>query len=222
LLPKWRVFGRYSQLKRAALIIIAHQIGDSEELEDLRDLFLSLDIRGDGYLTKPSLVIGLTTLWETKRLNDHSIPTGQEKASSLEPRDSEESISRYDFHDLDEIFIGVDTDGSGRIEYSEFIAATMHTGIYSGPSPACKAAFRVFDRNADGLISAAELTMSLGWDINRSLPDDAITEQVAQVIREIDGDGDGNVNFEDFVSMLSRPGHGTEFEMCLHDTQLCG
>merc|ERR1719335_420026 len=57
---------------------------------------------------------------------------------------------------MTQVFESVDTDGSGEIEYSEFLAAAMQKSMYASDQ-AVLAAFRVFDVDGDGRISMQEL-----------------------------------------------------------------
>ena len=56
-----------------------------------------------------------------------------------------------------------------------------------------KEAFKVFDKDQNGFISAAEVNI-----IMTCLYD----EEVNEMIREADEDGDGQVNYEEFVRMM--------------------
>ena len=58
-------------------------------------------------------------------------------------------------------------------------------------------AFRVFDRNGDGFISAPELRLVM-TNLGEKLTD----EEVEEMIKEADLDGDGLVNY---TGMTSRP-----------------
>ena len=60
-----------------------------------------------------------------------------------------------------------------------------------------KEAFKVFDKDNDGYISAAELRHVL-TNIGEKLSD----EEVDEMIREADIDGDGQINYEEFVKMM--------------------
>lgn len=63
-----------------------------------------------------------------------------------------------------------------------------------------KEAFRVFDRNGDGFISASELR-----HVMTNLGEKLTDEEVEDMIREADLDGDGLVNYEEFVTVLMQP-----------------
>lgn len=58
-------------------------------------------------------------------------------------------------------------------------------------------AFKVFDRDGNGLISAAELRHVM-TNLGEKLTDDEVDE----MIREADIDGDGHINYEEFVRMM--------------------
>merc|ERR1711870_121111 len=63
--------------------------------------------------------------------------------------------------DLQQLLEEVDSNGSGVIDYTEFLAATLDRQMYI-QEDVCWAAFRVFDRNGDGKISKEEMAAVLG------------------------------------------------------------
>nr|2KN2_A Chain A, Calmodulin [Glycine max] len=60
-----------------------------------------------------------------------------------------------------------------------------------------KEAFKVFDKDQNGYISASELRHVM-INLGEKLTD----EEVEQMIKEADLDGDGQVNYEEFVKMM--------------------
>ncbi|KAB0361663.1 hypothetical protein FD754_005819, partial [Muntiacus muntjak] len=58
--------------------------------------------------------------------------------------------------------------------------------------------FRVFDKDGNGYISAAEL-----HHVMTNLGEKLTDEEVDEMIREADIDGDGQVNYEEFVQMMT-------------------
>ncbi|KAJ7331637.1 Calmodulin-3 [Desmophyllum pertusum] len=59
-------------------------------------------------------------------------------------------------------------------------------------------AFRVFDKDGNGFISAAELR-----HVMTNLGEKLTDEEVDEMIREADIDGDGQVNYDEFVKMMT-------------------
>ena len=58
-------------------------------------------------------------------------------------------------------------------------------------------AFKVFDKDGNGFISAAELR-----HIMTNLGEKLTDEEVDEMIREADIDGDGQINYEEFVKVM--------------------
>ena len=58
-------------------------------------------------------------------------------------------------------------------------------------------AFKVFDKDGNGTISAAQLR-----HVMTNLGEKLTDEEVDEMIREADVDGDGEVNYEEFVKMM--------------------
>ena len=59
-------------------------------------------------------------------------------------------------------------------------------------------AFKAFDKDDSGTISAAELR-----DIMSSQGEKFTDEEAEEIFREADTDGDGQINYEEFVKMMS-------------------
>ena len=60
-------------------------------------------------------------------------------------------------------------------------------------------AFRVFDKEGNGFISSAELAT-----VMLSIGEVLSVEETEEMIAEADIDGDGNVNYEEFVALIFR------------------
>jgi calcium-dependent protein kinase len=160
-------FRSQNKLKKAALHVIASQLGEAQ-IKNLREMFMSLDENGDGLLTTNELKEAL------KKSGLKEIPA-----------------------DLQEIMQSVDSDGSGVIDYTEFLAATLDKKVYMAED-VCWQAFRIFDRNGDGKISKQE--------IKDVLQDDSVQTEFAktldQLMKEVDTNGDGEVDFQEFMQMM--------------------
>lgn len=91
----------------------------------------------------------------------------------------------------------IDTDQSGGIDYTEFVVATMSQKRMASKDRLLKA-FQAFDLNQDGTISADELRNMLGGGLN--YPEATWT----QLIQQADSNGDGVIDFEEFVAMMEQ------------------
>ena len=98
-----------------------------------------------------------------------------------------------DDDEIDKIFSAIDTDGSGAIDYSEFLMATMNEQQLLSKEK-LKAAFKMFDKDNSGTISREEIKEALG----------NVGEEVAEkIISEVDDNDDGEISFEEFEKMMS-------------------
>ncbi|PBC26064.1 Calmodulin [Apis cerana cerana] len=91
----------------------------------------------------------------------------------------------------------VDQDGNGTIEFNEFLQMMSKKMKGADGEDELREAFRVFDKNKDGLISSKELR-----HVMTNLGEKLSEEEVDDMIKEADLDGDGMVNYEDLFEKL--------------------
>merc|ERR1712139_565554 len=97
--------------------------------------------------------------------------------------------------DLQQIMADVDSDGSGVIDYTEFLAAALDQKAHI-QEDACWSAFRVFDRSGDGKIQMAELEQVLASsNVEEAMGADA----AKKLMKEVDTNVDGEIDFEEFM-----------------------
>lgn len=100
--------------------------------------------------------------------------------------------------DMDDALSALDEDDSGSVDYTEFLASTLARRQFAEESVAW-AAFRVFDRDDDKRISLQELTMVLHeTDAHLKVGH----ESVQQLMQEVDKNGDGYIDFDEFKALL--------------------
>lgn len=110
---------------------------------------------------------------------------------------------KEDMTSLIEMLKGADTDGSGSIDYTEFIAATMDQQTFMR-NDYLKTAFDMFDKDKSGKIDKQELIGILqGEDMQNTVPSD----QLLKYIEEVDENGDGEIDFEEFQEMMEKCKH---------------
>jgi calmodulin len=91
----------------------------------------------------------------------------------------------------------VDADGNGTIDFPEFLTMMARKMKDTDSEEEILEAFKVFDKDGNGFISAAELR-----HIMTNLGEKLSDEEVDEMIREADIDGDGQINYEEFVKMM--------------------
>jgi calcium-dependent protein kinase len=101
--------------------------------------------------------------------------------------------------EVEKMFKMVDSDNSGFIDYSEFVVAAMNEKSLT-TNDKLQAAFKMFDKDGSGVISADEIKEVLGF--NGNLDKAAID----LIMRQVDENGDGEISFEEFVSMMKSVG----------------
>merc|ERR1712224_1065392 len=95
--------------------------------------------------------------------------------------------------------MSIDTDGSGKIDYTEFLAATMERSVYMKEEK-LHAAFSLLDLDGNGRISKDELKQVLGKESDYKNVDDKYWENM---IKEVDKNGDGEIDYSEFIDMMN-------------------
>ena len=162
-------FKAESTMKQATYAFIAAQLLSKSEKDNLAKVFREFDKNGDG------------------KLSIEEVKTGYLEHYGKVMSDEE----------VEKMFSAVDTDGSGFIDYSEFVVAAMNERSLV-TNERLAAAFKMFDKDGSGIISAEEIKEVLGFG------NDLTSETVDKIVKEVDQNGDGDISFEEFVSMMKK------------------
>ncbi|XP_030456664.1 calmodulin-like protein 11 [Syzygium oleosum] len=93
-------------------------------------------------------------------------------------------------------------DGDWAIEFAKFLGSMANNKKEATDvEEELKEAFKVFDKDQNGYISPSELR-----NVMINLGEKLTEEEVQQMISEADLDGDGQVDFEEFVKLMSTIG----------------
>ncbi|XP_021340897.1 calmodulin-A-like isoform X2 [Mizuhopecten yessoensis] len=96
----------------------------------------------------------------------------------------------------------LDKNGNGKIELKEFkkfIKVEMEKNPGSMDTEASiRSAFKVFDRDGNGYIDGKELKYAM-----KRLGESMNDAEIAEMLHEADVDGDGRINYEEFVKIWS-------------------
>ncbi|XP_063429136.1 calmodulin-2-like [Mytilus trossulus] len=103
--------------------------------------------------------------------------------------------------ELEEMFQGIDKDGSNEIEYNEFEEYYMKTFCSQNRNEHSDLmeAFKTFDKDGNGFIDIDELKDAL---LNKG-EDHLTDEDFKEMIAAVDIDGDGLVNYQEFVNLMN-------------------
>lgn len=154
-----------------------------KQLNEFREAFMLFDKDGDGSITKEELGRVMRSLGQFAR---------------------EEELQQM-LHD-------VDIDGDGCFSFEEFVEIVSKKGKTSNNTAEeeekeLRDAFRVFDKHNRGYISASDLRAVL-----QCLGEDLSEEEIEGMIKEVDVDGDGRIDFLEFVHALGEPGENEDDE----------
>ncbi|CAK9143770.1 unnamed protein product [Ilex paraguariensis] len=139
-----------------------------KQVTEFREAFFMIDKDSDGLITMEELEVVIQSL--------HEHPTKEE---------------------IQEMINEVDPDGNGTIDFEDFLGIMARKMKQDNVAEEFKEAFKVFDRDQDGYISALELR-----EVMINLGERLTDEEAEQMIREADLDGDGLVSYEEFVRMM--------------------
>ncbi|CAG9321820.1 unnamed protein product [Blepharisma stoltei] len=156
-------------LQKATFSFIASQLSTKQEKDEMLNLFKSLDTDNSGTLSKAELIEGYTMLY----------------GNQIDDIEGE----------VDRIMSQVDTDKSGEIDYTEFIAATLNKNRLLSRER-LEAAFKAFDLDNSGTICAGELKALLGKHHNYD------EDMWQDIVNEVDQNGDGLIDLREFTEMM--------------------
>ena len=139
-----------------------------EQIAEFKEAFQIFDKDGDGLIT-------------TKELGTVMRSLGQNLSED----------------ELKEMIEEVDTDKSGNIDFQEFLGLMAWKMKESGIEEELIEAFKVFDRDGNGMISAHELRFVMSTSGEQLTEDD-----IEEMIRQADENGDGYIDYEEFVRMM--------------------
>ena len=149
--------------------MVANEQETNRQLEEIKEAFSLFDKDGDGTITIDELATVMRSLGQN--------PTDEE---------------------LQDMINEVDADGNGVIDFSEFLNLMAKKGKENDAKEEYMEAFRVFDRDGDGLISREELRFAM-MNLGEKLTD----EELDAMLREADDNGDGSIDFSEFFGMMT-------------------
>ncbi|XP_066911679.1 squidulin-like isoform X1 [Clytia hemisphaerica] len=102
--------------------------------------------------------------------------------------------------DIKEMLEDVDTDAEGNLDFESFKKIMSQTMGATDINKEMREAFAFFDQDGDGTITSEEL-----WQCMKKLGEDLTLEEVQDMLKEADADGNGEIEFAEFVKLLTGP-----------------
>ncbi|KAI3502578.1 hypothetical protein L1887_30728 [Cichorium endivia] len=148
-----------------------------------------------------NLSLYLTNIDDVKKIFGRFDTNGDGKISAEELVHVMKALgSNISAEEVKKVMTNLDTDCDGFISLEEFAGfCKENAGDQDGAISELREAFDLYDLNKNGLISSTELHQILTRLGERCTVEDCLT-----MIKSVDSDGDGYVNFEEFKKMMSR------------------
>ncbi|BFZ19131.1 hypothetical protein BsWGS_22170 [Bradybaena similaris] len=104
--------------------------------------------------------------------------------------------------ELNQMLQEIDIDGDGTFSFEEFVQVMANVGGLSETSQESeeeelRQAFRVFDKSGCGYITPSDLRAVL-----QCMGQELTEEEIDEMIAEVDIDGDGRIDFEEFITCM--------------------
>ena len=158
-------FIKNTEMKKISLMFISSRL-DENEINNLKNIFIAFDEGKDGQISFEELKKGLSEIHSNK-LSDEEIKS---------------------------IFKAIDVDQNGKIDYTEFISATLQEAEYLKQERLVEA-FMNFDRDKSGKINKNELLEVLKANSCQE-------KEIEKYIKAVDKNGDGKIDFNEFVELM--------------------
>lgn len=100
--------------------------------------------------------------------------------------------------ELESMLKDVDEDGNGSIDFEEFVLMMAKKLEKSNTEDEIREAFKLFDKDNNGCITVTELRNILTETGQKIRP-----EEADELMKAIDTDGDGKIDYEEFCRMMS-------------------
>merc|ERR1719198_335578 len=154
------------------------------------------------------------------------MPIGGKKQTELDDKAKQEIKEAFDLFDVDgsgnidikeltiamkalgcepkpgeiEKMVGeVDDDGSGEIGFPEFLRMMTNKILNKDPKDDMVKAFRLFDEDQTGFVTLKNMKR-VAKETNQTLDE----EELQEMLNDADRDGDGQLNEEEFLTMLKK------------------
>lgn len=100
--------------------------------------------------------------------------------------------------DLKDMIKEVDIDGNGNVDFQEFLELMSHKMKDHDSEEEMLEAFKIFDRDNNGYVTKDDFKVIMNHLGEAMTPD-----ELDEMIKDNDDDGDGQLNYEEFKKMMT-------------------
>ncbi|CAD8141750.1 unnamed protein product [Paramecium pentaurelia] len=166
-LKRLQDFDSKNKLKYAILQFITVQVVQSQEKDDLLKTFQDIDKNGDGTVSKEELLAAYMKIYKGDSIAAQQV--------------------------VEELFPQLDANKSGKVDFSEFVTASMNRDK-SLSKKKIEQAFKLFDLDGNGFITKQEINELFGNEIDENMWQD--------ILKDCDINKDGMISMNEFVNLL--------------------
>ncbi|ONK74379.1 uncharacterized protein A4U43_C03F5620 [Asparagus officinalis] len=195
------------------LINVMISLGEKLTEEEAEQMIREADLDGDGqvnYQEFVQLMQNITVSVEMGLVHDEEHMSEFVEALSLFDKDGDGCSALEELATVikslgqdpkEEMLLHImskfNVEGNENVEFGEFLNQMTRKMKETDAEEELREVFKVFDRDQNGYISANELI-----NVMISLGEKLTEEEAEQMIREADLDGDGQVNYQEFVQLM--------------------
>lgn len=167
-----------------------------EQIAEFKDAFIVYDKDGDGNMSLKELGSVMRSLGNHLKISFEVLKIELNKLHLKGQNPTEQA--------LQDMINETDMDGSGTMDFDEFCVLMARMLNEVDTEEEIREAFRSFDKTAQGSIPEQELRQVLKYIMTiESLELDLTEEEIEEIIAYADTDGDGLINFNEFVTIMT-------------------
>eukprot|EP00931_Biecheleriopsis_adriatica_P050999 TRINITY_DN29546_c0_g1_i1.p1 TRINITY_DN29546_c0_g1~~TRINITY_DN29546_c0_g1_i1.p1 ORF type:complete len:654 (+),score=131.31 TRINITY_DN29546_c0_g1_i1:217-1962(+) len=186
-ITRLRSFRKLNKFQQVALKAIVSLLPDGK-VSAGRDTFMRMDEDGDGLITVSELRTAML-----KHQHKKGLPEGETDAEAIFAAKKEQKVAMRSMKKKRSF---IEDGVLLPFTYTEFLAATFNRSKYC-TFDVCQSAFRLFDKDDSGKLDKHELARG-------RLLGELTGSEIEQLLQELDTNGDEEINFDEFLEMMSQ------------------